>query len=184
MTSFAFILSYICMCGSGSVFRIRIRIQEAPENGYNTDPEPQHLLKPCVSHFQVRRRGRTCSCCVARWWAVWWTSCGAVGPATPSSPPRQSYSAIDRCCCQLTSTQGQTISVPDPYHNPGSGSLSNDMDPNPTKSNDRYLWTRIRQKPQVTDRAVDPHSFYADPDPAVLLNADPDPDPDPGPGPA
>ena len=24
-------------------------------------------------------------------------------------------------------------------------------------------------------RAVDPHSFYADPDPAVLLNADPDP---------
>ena len=33
-------------------------------------------------------------------------------------------------------------------------------------------------------RAVDPHSFYADPDPAVFLNADPDPDPDPGPGPA
>ena len=24
-------------------------------------------------------------------------------------------------------------------------------------------------------RAVDPHSFFADPDPAVLLNADPDP---------
>ena len=35
-------------------------------------------------------------------------------------------------------------------------------------------------------RAVDPHSFYADPDPdsAVFLNADPDPDPSPGPGPA
>ena len=33
-------------------------------------------------------------------------------------------------------------------------------------------------------RAVDPHSFYADPDPAVFLNADPDPDPDTGPGPA
>ena len=32
-------------------------------------------------------------------------------------------------------------------------------------------------------RAVDPHSLYADPDPAVFLNADPDPDPDPGPGP-
>ena len=24
-------------------------------------------------------------------------------------------------------------------------------------------------------RAVDPHSFFADPDPAVLINADPDP---------
>ena len=31
---------------------------------------------------------------------------------------------------------------------------------------------------------MDPHSFYADPDPAVFLNPDPDPDPDPGPGPA
>ena len=35
-------------------------------------------------------------------------------------------------------------------------------------------------------RAVDPHSFYADPDPEVFLNADPDPypdqDPDLGPG--
>ena len=27
----------------------------------------------------------------------------------------------------------------------------------------------------VLIRAVDPHSFYADPDPAVFLNADPDP---------
>ena len=27
---------------------------------------------------------------------------------------------------------------------------------------------------------MDPHSLYADPDPAVFLNADPDPDPDPG----
>ena len=26
-------------------------------------------------------------------------------------------------------------------------------------------------------RAVDPHSHYADPDPAVFLNADPDPGP-------
>ena len=26
-------------------------------------------------------------------------------------------------------------------------------------------------------RAVDPHSFFADLDPAVFLNADPDPDP-------
>ena len=31
-------------------------------------------------------------------------------------------------------------------------------------------------------RAVDPHSLYADPDPAVFLNAYPDPDPGPGPG--
>ena len=32
------------MCGSGSVFRIRIRIQEAPEYGFNMDPDPQHCL--------------------------------------------------------------------------------------------------------------------------------------------
>ena len=32
-------------------------------------------------------------------------------------------------------------------------------------------------------RAVDPHSLYTDPEPAVFLNADPDPDPDPDPGP-
>ena len=46
LTSFASILTYsgIYMCGSGSVFRIRIRIQEAPEYGSNTDlgPDPQH----------------------------------------------------------------------------------------------------------------------------------------------
>ena len=35
---------------------------------------------------------------------------------------------------------------------------------------------------QECSRAVDLHSFHADPDPAVFLNADPDPDPDPGPG--
>ena len=34
----------------------------------------------------------------------------------------------------------------------------------------------------VSGRAVDPHSLYTDPDPAVFLNADPDPDPDLGPG--
>ena len=28
---------------------------------------------------------------------------------------------------------------------------------------------------KVESRAVDPHSFYADPEPAVFLNADPDP---------
>ena len=33
-------------------------------------------------------------------------------------------------------------------------------------------------------RAVDPHLFYVDPDPAVFLNADPDPDLGPDPGPA
>ena len=31
------------MCGSGSVFRIRI--QEAPEYGSNTDPDTQHSSK-------------------------------------------------------------------------------------------------------------------------------------------
>ena len=36
----------------------------------------------------------------------------------------------------------------------------------------------------VIIRAVDPNSCYADPDPAVFLNADPDPDPDPDLGPA
>ena len=45
-----------------------------------------------------------------------------------------------------------------------------------------------RRRDVGRSRAVDPHSFYADPDldpdPAVFLNADPDPDPDPGPGPA
>ena len=30
------------MCGSSSVFRIRIRIQKTPEYGSNTDPDPQH----------------------------------------------------------------------------------------------------------------------------------------------
>ena len=44
LTFFASILSYICMCGSLSVFQILIRIQEAPEYRYgsNTDPDPQH----------------------------------------------------------------------------------------------------------------------------------------------
>ena len=31
-----------------------------------------------------------------------------------------------------------------------------------------------------TCRAVDPHSLYADPDPAAFLNADPDPGLGPG----
>ena len=35
----------------------------------------------------------------------------------------------------------------------------------------------------IGSRAVDPHSLYADPDPAVLLYADPDTDPDQDPGP-
>ena len=33
------------MCGSGSVFGIRIRIQEAPEYGSKRDPDSQHCLK-------------------------------------------------------------------------------------------------------------------------------------------
>ena len=49
------------------------------------------------------------------------------------------------------------------------------------------LYLRVRSlRCNVWTRAVDSHSFYADPDPAVFLNTDPnpDPDPDPGPGPA
>ena len=34
----------------------------------------------------------------------------------------------------------------------------------------------------VEPRAVDPHCFHADPDPAQNLDADPDPDADPGGG--
>ena len=47
LTSFASILIYICMFGSGSVFRLRIRIQEAPEYGSNTDPDPD--LQHCYT---------------------------------------------------------------------------------------------------------------------------------------
>ena len=38
-------LYYTCMCGSGSVFRIRILIQKGPEYGSNTDPDPKHCFK-------------------------------------------------------------------------------------------------------------------------------------------
>ena len=41
------------MCGSGSVFRIRIRMQEAPEYGSNTDPDPQH----CYEVYENKRCG-------------------------------------------------------------------------------------------------------------------------------
>ena len=41
----------------------------------------------------------------------------------------------------------------------------------------------IWQNQYPVHRAVDPHSLYADPVPAVFLNADPDPDLDPDPGP-
>ena len=43
LTSSAPILTYICLCGSGSLFAIRI--QEAPEYGSNTDPDPQHCFQ-------------------------------------------------------------------------------------------------------------------------------------------
>ena len=33
----------------------------------------------------------------------------------------------------------------------------------------------FKTSPKTRGRAVDPHSFFADPDPAVLLNADSDP---------
>ena len=49
-----------------------------------------------------------------------------------------------------------------------------------------FLWqeSKLSRRCRLRARAVDPNSFYADPDPAAFLNADPDPDPDPGPGPA
>ena len=41
----------------------------------------------------------------------------------------------------------------------------------------------VFEKLEIEISAVDPHSFYADPDPTVFLTANPDPDPDPDPGP-
>ena len=41
------------MCGSGSVFRIRI--QDAPEFGSNTYPDPQHCLKVMEIYLVVGR---------------------------------------------------------------------------------------------------------------------------------
>ena len=41
LTPFVSILSFFYMCGSGSVFWIRIRIHKAPEYGSNMDPDPQ-----------------------------------------------------------------------------------------------------------------------------------------------
>ena len=34
---------------------------------------------------------------------------------------------------------------------------------------------RLEPNPDPTTRAMDRHSFFADPDPAAFLNADPDP---------
>ena len=58
----------------------------------------------------------------------------------------------------------------------------------PPRGKIRQKWLRENKKEYFCvqkSRAVDPHSFFADPDPAVFLNADPDPggkmnaDPDP-----
>ena len=38
--------------------------------------------------------------------------------------------------------------------------------------------TKILISIPIYSRAVDPHSFYADPEPAVFPNADPDPGPE------
>ena len=40
---------------------------------------------------------------------------------------------------------------------------------------EEFLVPTAGPQKQVRIRAVDPHSFYADPGPAVFLNADPDP---------
>ena len=41
----------IFMCGSGSVFWIRIRSQKATEYGSNTDPDPQHCFWHNLTFF-------------------------------------------------------------------------------------------------------------------------------------
>ena len=41
LTPFAKNVSYIYLCGSGSLFVIRIRIHKGPEYGSNQDPDPQ-----------------------------------------------------------------------------------------------------------------------------------------------
>ena len=57
LTSFAFILLYIYMCGSGSVFHIRIRIQKASEYGSALFEmkvgylDPTFFSKQCGSNF-------------------------------------------------------------------------------------------------------------------------------------
>ena len=55
------------------------------------------------------------------------------------------------------------------------------VDCQPVLRSRHYIASDPAQLLSVPARAVDPHSFYADPDPAVFLNTDPDPDPDPGP---
>ena len=49
LATFASILSYIYMCGSGSVLGIRIRILKAPEYRSNTDPDPLYCIKQSVT---------------------------------------------------------------------------------------------------------------------------------------
>ena len=45
-------LSYFHVCGSGSVFGMRIRIPKVPENGSNLDQDPQHWLSAfCTRYF-------------------------------------------------------------------------------------------------------------------------------------
>ena len=44
-----------------------------------------------------------------------------------------------------------------------------------------FVLLSVRLLSYIIDTAVDPHTFFADPDPAVFLNADTDPDPGPGP---
>ena len=51
LVPFASILSYIYICGSGSVFGIRIRIHKAPEYGSNTDPIRIHYTEKYEVQF-------------------------------------------------------------------------------------------------------------------------------------
>ena len=54
------ILFQIYMCGSG--LEIRIRVHKAPENGSNTDPDPQHWVEVSLStlRFYVMHTDPAC----------------------------------------------------------------------------------------------------------------------------
>ena len=56
------------MCGSGSVFRIWIRIQKAPEyrSNMDMDPDPQHCLCQGL-YFQRITVDKTAECLTLPW---------------------------------------------------------------------------------------------------------------------
>ena len=93
--------------------------------------------------------------------------------------------------CLLTILSASTMSTvqmrrpeaPPPFSTSVRGLRIKKAKENATKysqlENDILLWSSMGPH-RITSgkgRAVDPHSFYADPDPEVFLNADPDPGP-------